>query len=200
MLRTVLPERSQLYDSDTTPRFLQPLLSVFERSQNVHATVVRIVQGLGFDNFLYGASASAKLDQESKSYVFTTLSREWVALYDRKAYIEVDPRLSRALRSAIPFVWDYNSTYGQSPQVDRFLDDSLAHGVGSGVVLGLHAPRGVRVIVALSGPSPRIDAVQREAIIRNFGNIVIFAIYFHEIFMKAVVESGVAPAFPWLAT
>ena len=80
MLRTVLPERSQLSGSDTTPLFLQPLLSVFERRRGVHTTIVRIVQGLGFEDFLYGASASAKLDQEQELRLHDSVSRMGRAL------------------------------------------------------------------------------------------------------------------------
>src|SRR6266436_4918046 len=131
------------------PQFLRPLVSTLEQRQDAGATIVAIVRRLGFENFLYGASASPKLDQESRSYVYTTLSREWVAQYDQEAYIEVDPRLGRALDSALPLVWDYSSEYGRDPQVDAFLDESLAQGVGSGVMFGMHGPRNARVIIAL---------------------------------------------------
>ena len=104
--------------------------------------------------------------------------------YDQEAYIEVDPRLGPALDSALPLVWDYYTEYGRSLKVNRFLDDSLAYGVGSGVVLGFRGPKGVRVIVALSNSSPRADAAQRRDLADNLGAIVLFAIYFHEIFMR----------------
>ena len=194
MLRNVYPERVHPSRSEAAPAFLQPLISVLERGQDITTTVISTVRNLGFENILYGASASPKLDQESKSYVFTTLPREWVALYDQHAYIEVDPRLRRAFDSAIPVIWDYSSEYGKLPKANKFLDDSLAYGVGSGIVSGMHGPRGVRFIVALSNPSPRIDTSQRQAIASKFGEIVIFGIYFHEIFMKAVIENGIAPA------
>jgi DNA-binding CsgD family transcriptional regulator len=194
VLSNVSPARVELARAEFMPQFLLPLVSALEQRQDAGATIVAIVRRLGFENFLYGASASPKLDQESRSYVYTTLSREWVAQYDQEAYIEVDPRLGRALDSALPLVWDYSSEYGHSPRRNRFFDESRVHGVGSGIVVGLHGPRGVRVIVALSNPSSRIDTIQRKAIADHLGEIVLFAIYFHEIFMKAVIERGIAPA------
>ncbi len=164
MLSNVKPARARLERHEFMPEFLQPLVEALDRGQAVGPAIVEIVQGLGFENFLYGASASPKLNHESKSYVFTTLSREWVALYDQQAYIEVDPRLSRALDSALPVIWDYDSEYGQDFRVDRFLDDSLRHGVGNGIVIGIHGPHGVRVIIALSNPAPRINSIQRAFI------------------------------------
>src|SRR5438046_8862091 len=51
--------------------------------------------------------------KRAEATVYTTLSREWVAQYDQEAYIEVDPRLGRALDSALlPLVWEYCSEYG----------------------------------------------------------------------------------------
>src|SRR5450631_4239798 len=194
MLSTVSPACAGLGGIEFMPKLLLPLVSALEHRQQAGATIVAIVQQLGFENFLYGASASPRLDQESRSYVFTTLSRDWVARYDQQAYIEVDPRLGRALDSGLPLVWDYCSEYGRNTRVNAFLDDSLANGVGSGIVVGLHGPRGVRVVVALSNSCSRIDTLYREAISRHLGEIVLFALYFHELFMKAVIEQGIAPA------
>ena len=193
MLTNVNPVHVRLDRAEFMPQLLQPLVYACERGERIAETVVGIVRSLGFETFLYGASASPTLDHESKSYVFTTLPREWVARYDQQAYIEVDPRLSRALDSALPLVWDYDTEYGRDPQIDAFLDESLAQGVGSGVMFGMHGPRNARVIIALSNPNPRIDAAQRKTVSQNLGEIVLFGIYFHEIFMKGVVDQGIAP-------
>jgi DNA-binding CsgD family transcriptional regulator len=194
VLNSVRLARVELDRADFMPPLLQPLMSALEHRRDPGATIVGIVRRLGFENVLYGASTSPKLDQESRSYVFTTLPRDWVTLYDQRAYIEIDPRLGRALDSALPLIWDYCSEYGQSAKVDEFLDASLERGVGSGVVVGLHGPRGVRVILALSNSNSRINAAQRQSIANKLGEIVLFAIYFHEIFMKAFIEQGVAPS------
>lgn len=193
MLSSVDPARVEFERHDFLPKFLRPLVTALPLGRDVGSAIVEIVQHLGFENFLYGASASPKLSQESKSYVFTTLSPEWVALYDQQAYIEVDPRLSRALDSALPVIWDHDSEYGQSARIDRFLDDSLKHGVGSGVVVGIHGPHSVRVIVALSSRSPQISTIERASVANHLGEIVLFAISFHELFMKSVIARGIAP-------
>jgi len=176
------------------PRMLQPLVVAVRRGDGVLESVVDIVRSLGFDNLMYGASASPKLDHESRSYVFTTLPREWVRQYDDQAYIEVDTRLARALDNPLPLIWDYENEVGRSVQTDAFLKDSLAHGVGSGVVCGMHGASQTRVIFALSNAAPRIDDQRRGEIVEQLGDILLLAACFHEIFMKSVVEQGVAPA------
>ena len=133
------------------------------------------------------------LFRSSRSYVFTTLSREWVRRYDEQAYIDVDTRITRALDSPLPLIWDYESEYGRDARSDAFLDDSLAHGVGSGVVCGMHGASHTRVIFALSSAGPRIDDLRRSEIAERLGDILLLGAFFHEIFMKSVVERGLPP-------
>jgi DNA-binding CsgD family transcriptional regulator len=193
MLTFVNPGKVILERREHLPEMLQPLLSAVQKGEGIVESVLTIVHGLGFDNFMYGASASPHLDHESRSYVFTTLPLDWVRRYDEQAYIEVDTRITRALDSALPLVWDYATELGQSPQTDKFLEDSLAHGAGSGVVCGLHGRGDAKVIFALSSATPRIDDARRHEIVGKLGDILLLGTYFHEIFMRAVVEQGVPP-------
>jgi hypothetical protein len=101
----------------------QPLTTAVENGEGIIESVTLIVHGLGFENLFYGASASPRLDHESQGYLFTTHSRDWVRRYDEQAYIEVDTRITRALDSAMPLIWDYASEHGNSPQTDPLLED-----------------------------------------------------------------------------
>jgi DNA-binding CsgD family transcriptional regulator len=51
------------------------------------------------------------------------------------------------------------------------------------------------VIVSLSYTRPQISDALREAIAANLGEILLFGTFFHEIFMKSIVEQGVPPSF-----
>ena len=83
------------------------------------------------------------LDRRSWDDQFVIFAQRYrVIRYDQRAYIEVDTRITRALCSALPLLWDYTTEYGQDARFDAFLDDSLAHGVGSGLIFGLHGSRG----------------------------------------------------------
>ena len=189
MLSTISPHQVVAERTALMPHILRPLVSAVERGTGVVTTMATIVRGLGFDNFMYGASASLHPNQESRSYVFTTLSRDWVTRYDQRAYIEVDMRISRALASAVPLIWDYESEYGKNSRTDEFLDDSLSHGVGSGLVFGMHTLRGATCLVAYSFAAPRIDELRRNVIVRNLGDLYLVGIHFHEIFMRGVLEN-----------
>jgi len=175
------------------PQVLQPLVSAEKDERSVVESTIAIVRNLGFNNFMYGASASPKVDHESRSYVFTTLSREWVRRYDEQAYIDVDTRIARALDSPLPLIWDYETEHGRDARSDAFLGDSLAYGVGSGVVCGMHGASHTRVIFALSNAAARIDDRRRSEIAERLGDILFLGACFHEIFMKSVVERGLPP-------
>ena len=193
MLEQIRPVKADLDRARHLPPLLAPLASVSSNGCEIEDEVASITRRLGFDNVMYGASVSPRINHESRTYVFTTLPREWVARYDQCAYIEVDTRITRALDSALPLIWDYATEHGHSARFDAFLDDSLAHGVGSGLIFGIHGARNTSVIFALSSAAPRINSDRLGTIVSNLGDCLLLGIHFHELFMKRIVEQGVAP-------
>jgi DNA-binding CsgD family transcriptional regulator len=191
MLTNVSPTRSSIDRAEFLPQLLAPL--AHSSGVSLDLGVLDIIRRLGFDSFMYGTSTSPHPTHESKSYVFTTLPRQWVVRYDERAYIEVDPRVLHGAASSTPLIWDRESESGRNPETDAFLTDAAAYGVASGVAFGLHDSRASLVIVALNSVVPRIDEQRRFTITSNLGDILLLGIYFHEIFMKNVVEQGVAP-------
>jgi DNA-binding CsgD family transcriptional regulator len=95
--------------------------------------------------------------------------------------------------SALPFVWDQKSERGKGAATDDFLDDALAHGNGSGVSFSVRSAVGGYVLVAFNSSRPEIDDLRRFEISRNLGDLVLLGTYFHELFMKTVVERGLPP-------
>jgi DNA-binding CsgD family transcriptional regulator len=124
-------------------------------------------------------------------FVFTTAPLEWVTKYDQMAYIEIDPRILLLWDSTLPLVWDQHTVRGGGPKTDAFLDDAIGYGIASGVCVPLGDEVGTRVIIALNSPIEELDESRRIAISRNLGDIVLFAHYFHELFMKSIVRRGI---------
>jgi len=179
-------------------RYLPPLLlelvEAAERGGDLVPALVSVVRKLGFDGFLYAtASYHLRPNNDERIYYFTTLPREWVVRYDQQAYVECDPRVLCSFESALPFVWDQASERGRNAKTDAFLLDAAAHGVASGVAFPVYAGVPARTLVSLSSAIPVIDAARRREIAANLGNIVIFGQCFHELFVKGVIEKGVAP-------
>lgn len=178
------------------PPMLLPLIEAAETGADLVPALLKVVQRFGFDSFMYAtASYHLRPNNDERMYVFTTLPATWVQRYDQMAYVECDPRVLDSFKSALPLVWDQQSERGKNPRTDRFLEDAVGYGVGSGVAFPVYAGYPARNIVALNSSSPIIDAGRRIEIIRDLGDIVLFGQYFHELFVKAVIETGVAPHF-----
>ena len=95
--------------------------------------------------------------------------------------------------NALPIVWDRDSERGKDQKTDAFLDDAAKHGVASGVAFYLHDPRYERVLVALNSSRPQIDNARRAFITSKLGEILLLGTVFHELFMKGIIERGLAP-------
>jgi hypothetical protein len=161
MLRPLGPGKLALDGMRFLPPILSPLIDAAKRGEPLEPVVSAIVRMFGFDTFMYATSLSPRRGQESVSYVFTTLPREWVVRYDQQAYIEIDPRLVCTFDSALPFVWDQTSERGKSAAVDDYLDDAAAHGVASGVSFVIYSPIGGHILVAFNSARPEIDDLRR---------------------------------------
>src|ERR1700730_11853118 len=120
MLTIIHPGAVTLERAAAMPQFLPPLAAAAMQGVALEPLIEKIVRNFGFDSFMYGTSADPYPHQESKSYVFTTLPHAWVARYDERAYIEVDPRVKRASDGPLPLVWDQASQQGRSDRLDAF--------------------------------------------------------------------------------
>jgi len=179
--------------SRVLPPIIIPLVRAAECGFDLLSEVESITHHFGFDTFMYGVTVSAQPDNDSCIYAFTTLPREWVVRYEQKAYIEVDPRISDAWDRTMPAVWDQTTVRGRSPATDEFLDDALIHGIGSGVCMPLPDALGTRRLIVFNSSAPVLSEERRQRIARDMGDMLVFANYFHEIFMKAVVAKKVPP-------
>lgn len=191
MLQSLRPGAPRIQQGSVLPPIVGPLIHAAENGLDLVPAVRTITKDLGFDTFMYGVSTSLKPDHESRMYVFTTASMEWVLRYDQRAYIEADPRVLLLWDSTLPLVWDQATVRGMSKKSDDFLDDAIGYGIASGFCMPLRDESGTRVIVALNSVIPTIDDVRRQRISRILGDMVVLTHYFHELFMKSVVRRGV---------
>jgi DNA-binding CsgD family transcriptional regulator len=194
MLEALGPGRPPRESARFLPQVLSPLVTAADRGESLVSAVAAIVRILGFDSFMYGTSLCPRPDGEEKSYVFTTLPSEWVSRYDQRAYIEVDPRVLHTFESAMPLIWDQHSERGRNAATDAFLEDAALHGVASGVTIAIYCAREGHVVVAFNSTQPDIDELRRFEIARNIGDLFLLGVYFHEMFMKTVIERGLPPS------
>jgi DNA-binding CsgD family transcriptional regulator len=178
------------------PPILEPLREGLSRGGDLKWIVGNIVEGLGFDSFTYALSASSHPDRESRNHAWTTLAnaREWVAIYDENAYVEVDPRVQDTWDRSTPYLWDQASCRGRDALTDAFLDAALRVGIGSGVLVPFHDSRVGRAGVSFNSHIAVIDSRRRIAVARSLGDCLVLALYFHDFFAREIFSKDISPA------
>jgi DNA-binding CsgD family transcriptional regulator len=140
-----------------------------------------------------GVTLSLQPGGETLSYVFTTMPAAWVATYDQRSYIEIDPRIQTLLHTMLPIIWDQDTFRGQSAKVDEFLDEGLRYGLGSGIAVSFVDKERHAAVCALNSSTTTISARRRAQICERVSDILLFAHYFHELFIAGVVRAGTPP-------
>ena len=177
------------------PPFLESLVAAARRGESLIPCIHSIVSSVGFDSFEYGVSAMSHPDRDALLYLYSTMP-DWSIRYGKLGYIEVDPRMFLTCKSAVPLVWDQSNIRKFGPDVTRFLDDALAHGLASGISFMWHGPYDTGMAVGLNSRIPINDEIRAKSITRNLPDIVMFGHYFHEVFVLPALSFGKAPAVP----
>ena len=142
---------------------------------------------------MYGVSLSLRPHTESRHYVYTTWPQELVRIYDERSFIEIDPRIHDVTGSVLPRLWDQSTYRGRTPALDAFLDIFQVHSIGSGIICPIRDRHGRMAVLSLSSNSHKNDDVRNSTIANDIGNIVLFGLYFHELFINAVINELVPP-------
>lgn len=181
---------AQVSIDPSVPAVIAPLVAAAAHGSDLASAVTTIVQSLGFDTFMYGLTTVFRPSQDNLVYSYTTASQDWVRLYHQAAYIEVDPRIEAAVTCTLPYIWDQSTERGKSPGVDKFLDAAAEHGICSGVSFLLPDSNRASVILCLNSSLPVVNEKRRATLVANFGMMLTFGYYFHELFMRQVIDSG----------
>jgi DNA-binding CsgD family transcriptional regulator len=169
------------------------LSSAVQAGEPLEQIMKSVVQSLGFDSFMYGmCTDDSRPDHDSRGYVWTTVPQEWVALYDRNAYVEIDPRLTETWNRTTPYIWDAASIIG-GPQVRKFLSAAAQFDIRSGVVVSFRDVDHARIIVALNSRFSPVSSARTNMVVQRLGEIMLLATTFHDVFMAQFVDRGIPP-------
>ena len=144
MLRSLNLKTGAIDYRGYVPPLFQPLLDASSAGNDLVPIIIGITRAFGFDTFNCSVSMCIHPQSEGLHYVFTTMPPAWVATYNERAFVEVDPRVQWLITTQLPLIWDQASVRGKSPQTDEFLDVGLIYGLGSGVAVGFADVRGLR--------------------------------------------------------
>jgi DNA-binding CsgD family transcriptional regulator len=192
MLQRIEPGKPNPEAKHALDLTFQPLLAAALTGQPLEPAMQLIMRSFGFDSFLYAVTTVAQPQRDSRFYSWHTLPREWAALYDQNAYVEVDPRVTETLGRTTPFVWDA-ATLKVSKKVRKFLDHAAQYGIRSGVAISFNDPMHGRFGVAFNSSISPVDEQRREMIEAQLGTLMLFGARFHDFFMVNVISRGLPP-------
>jgi DNA-binding CsgD family transcriptional regulator len=192
MLSTIQPGQPDLAAVGCFDFSLQRLVAAAASGEPLKPVMQTIVRELGFESFFYAMSTGLTPHHESKSFVWTTLPDEWIAIYDKNAYIEIDPRITLSWGRTTPLVWDA-ATVGGDAKVRRFLEHAAEYGIRSGVAVAFSDAMNARYGVAFNSPVSPVDGLRRQQIADRIGTLMVLTASFHDLFMASVVGRGVPP-------
>jgi DNA-binding CsgD family transcriptional regulator len=175
------------------PPLVRPLIDAALHGEELIPAVEAITAKFGFDAFNCGLSLTLRPDSETLQYVFTTMPDEWVAIYDQRSYIEIDPRVQSLLSALLPVVWDQDSWRGENAKVDEFLETGMKYGLGSGIAIGFVDLKGHPVMIALNSRAASMSTERKAAILDSLGDITLFGQFFYQIFVAGIVERSIRP-------
>jgi DNA-binding CsgD family transcriptional regulator len=192
MLNFIEPGDPSALAADFPDASLRLLHAAAAAKQPLEPVMESIVRKLGFETFLYCTSTDARPRQDSRNYCWTNLPREWVQLYDKRAFVEVDPRMTMAWGRSTPFVWDSTGIVAEG-RVREFLDSAAKYGIRSGVGIALTDANNVRYGVAFNSSISPVSEDRHNQIEAQLGNLMLLAAGLHEFFMAHVVDRGLPP-------
>jgi DNA-binding CsgD family transcriptional regulator len=179
----------RLQSPNTVPQRLQPLIAAANRGDDVAPILHAIALGFGFDGFMYGVSLSPRPNAENQQHVYLTWPPELLRIYSQQDLIEVDPRVQDILESVTPQLWDQRTYRGRSPRIDALLDLFDSYDLRSGIVVPIRDPDGGVAMLSLSSSIAINDDVRTAMITQVKGDIVLFGLYFHELFVSGVLSN-----------
>ena len=189
MLRQMSREPVDSTVREFVPPIARPLVDASAARQQLAPALQKIVRGLEFTHFLYRVTASVRPTHEPRAFAWTSEPGGWVRLYDERAYIEADPRLSDTWESPLPWLWD-RTNCARSPAERDFFDAATRYGVNSGVAVPLrHKPDAPGHLV-LSSAIPVNDAARRRHVTNVLGQVIILATFVHDLFLASVIDQG----------
>ena len=92
----------------------------------------------------------------------------------------------------LPELWEQSSERGVSVAMDAFLDDALAHGIGSGMVMGFPLGLGLRALFLLNAIEPVITAARHQSLLDDLGTYSLLATTAHALYVAGIPASSLS--------
>jgi len=169
------------------------LTSAIDAAQNI-AQVGRACRGvataLGFQHFLYGFRAPLTLLRPCQ-FILSGYPKAWRERYDQERYLAIDPVLSRALASVVPYAWD--ELERTDARVARLFEEAAGFGLAHGFSVPVHGAHGEGAVMSFARPAPELPAAGASRL-RLFQRAQWFTARIHQKLRDVVFGASAEPA------
>ncbi|HVF62979.1 MAG TPA: LuxR family transcriptional regulator [Casimicrobiaceae bacterium] len=169
------------------PEILAPLVRAAEHGEALEPVLSQIARSYGFDTLFYCYAPAVFAVAGSELHVLTNMPTEWVDVWEKKGYRDVDPRIHHIRESTLPLIWDQPSLRGRSKRVDAFLDDAQRFDARSGLAFKVDDAHHATVLMAFDSHVAGVDDARRAAWRQMLPFIRDFGVHFHELVMRSLV-------------
>ena len=115
-------------------------------SGSLRRVMMNALHALGFEMWAY-ASENPYSPLALQATLASGQTTRWLMTYLMKGYQDIDPIVIHCRNENEPFFWDANTGWeAAAPEVQKFMNDVIRHGFGSGLALPLKqkdAPNGL---------------------------------------------------------
>jgi len=127
----------------------------------VAAACRHVAASLGFEHFIYGFRTPISLTHPCQ-FILSGYPRAWREHYDRNSYLAIDPVITRALSTILPFAWDELDK--SDPAVARLFSEAAEFGLCHGFSVPVHGGRGEGGVLSLARAQPPLpeEAGERQ--------------------------------------
>lgn len=148
-----------------------------------------VAAALGFAHFIYGFRAPISLTHPCQ-FILSGYPPAWREHYDRNSYLAVDPVITRALGTVLPFAWDELDR--SDPQVARLFREAATFGLRHGFSVPVHGAHGEGGVLSLARAEPLPAGARVRQ--RLFQEAQWFSAVLHQKVRTLVFEDGPAPS------
>lgn len=161
---------------------------------------VKVLNNYGFDKFSYlGFNARRETNPKTNEHAFirstlvqSTFPKNWVEHYEKNSFLYIDPIISNAKSSLLPFRWHGEEQIQRASRLQRrFFEEGMAFGIKRGVVIPIHAPGGDFATLALATDDSKKSMESLWQAKKH--ELHLIGLYFHAAIWENVLERKIKP-------
>jgi len=126
---------------------------------DVAAAARRFAHTLGFEHFIFGFRTPISLTHPCQ-FILSGYPRAWREHYDKNSYLAIDPVITRALTTILPFDWEELDK--SDPRVAQLFREAAEHGLRYGFSVPVHGGHGEGGVLSLARAQPPLPQALAE--------------------------------------